>query len=139
MDGFLFVFQNYVWVPVISAIVGGIISLIVSKVLNAMNKAREKKINSSVSEINIAGEWSSFFHEEDVIQTEKVVLFQQGHVITGKIHMKNSEYIFQGEFILFVFTASIRKKHISVKNSLFANNLRIINSMKRRALCLQSN
>lgn len=98
MDGFLFVFQNYVWVPVISAIVGGIISLIVPKVLNAMNKAREKKINSSVSEINIAGEWSSFFHEEDVIQTEKVVLFQQGHVITGKIHMKNSEYIFQGEF-----------------------------------------
>ena len=61
MDGFIFVFQNYIWVPIFSAIIVGIISLGTPKIILLIINCVKKRINKSVDEINISGEWNSFF------------------------------------------------------------------------------
>lgn len=95
---FEFVFQNYIWVPVISAIIGGLLSLGVPFLFSAIGKSIKNKINSTADVISIAGDWESFFHEEDVIQSERVELKQSGHFVTGKITLNNKAYTFSGEF-----------------------------------------
>lgn len=32
VEGFLYIFQNYVWVPIISAIIGGLLSICVAEI-----------------------------------------------------------------------------------------------------------
>lgn len=98
MRGFAFVFQNYIWVPIISAIIGGALSLGIPKLIVFISKCIKKKINKSIDEINISGEWNSFFHEEDIIQSEILSLEQQGHIVTGKITLNDKTYSFNGEF-----------------------------------------
>lgn len=102
-EGWEYIFQNYLWVPVISAIIGGLLSLGVPFVFSMIGKAITKRINSAADVINIAGDWESFFHEEDVIQSEHVELNQSGQFVTGIITLNNSNktstvYTFTGEF-----------------------------------------
>lgn len=60
-SGFEYVFQNYVYVPIISAIIGGFISIIVPKVFTWIGTQVKHKVNKSVDTIDISGEWNSFF------------------------------------------------------------------------------
>ena len=72
MNGFVYVFQNYIWVPIISAIIGTILGWGGPKIVKYIQKRREKRINTSVNEISIEGDWNSFFSEEKNLQTEEV-------------------------------------------------------------------
>ena len=119
MLGFSEVFQNYIWVPIISAIVGGLLSLGVPKLYKIISNRIKKAVYKSSDEISIAGEWNSFFHEENVLQTESVTLEQEGQLVTGKIKMRNTspakEYNFTGEFknqiLIGSYESSNRRKY----------------------------
>ncbi len=94
MENFESFFQNYVWVPIVSTVIGAILGLLVPQ----MVKKAKQAINKNVDEISIAGDWNSFFHEEKVLQTEKVHLEQLGREIIGTIKMGDREYHFNGQF-----------------------------------------
>lgn len=111
MNDFIYIFQNFIWVPIISAIIGGLLTLAIPKIFSAIGKFIRKKISKSVDIINIAGEWNSFFHEEDIIQSEKVVLEQSGQYITGTITLDKTSYKFEGEFKNHILTGTYRSKN----------------------------
>lgn len=97
-SGFEYVFQNYVYVPIISAIIGGFISIIVPKVFTWIGTQVKHKVNKSVDTIDISGEWNSFFHEGEIIQSEKVILKQEGQQVEGEIILENRKYLLSAEF-----------------------------------------
>lgn len=111
MNEFIYVFQNFIWVPIISAIIGGLLTLVVPKVFSCIGKLTKKRISKSVDVIDISGEWNSFFHEEDVIQSEKVDLEQSGQYITGTITLDKTPYKFEGEFKNHILTGTYRSKN----------------------------
>ena len=111
MNEFIYVFQNFIWVPIISAIIGGLLTLVVPKVFSYIGKLTKKRISKSVDVIDISGEWNSFFHEEDVIQSEKVDLEQSGQYITGTITLDKTPYKFEGEFKNHILTGTYRSKN----------------------------
>lgn len=47
MSGFEYVFQNYIYVPIISAIIGAIFSIFTPKIAEKIIKEVKKKINKS--------------------------------------------------------------------------------------------
>lgn len=98
MNGAEFFFQNYIWVPIVSAIVGTILGWGGPKVINYFKKQREKKINEGVDEITIAGDWNSFFSEEKSLQTEIVHFEQLGRDVVGTMKMNDRTYNFKGQF-----------------------------------------
>lgn len=110
-EGIEYVFQNYFWVPVVSAIIGGLLSLGVPRLFLFFAKLIKNKINKSVDVINIDGAWNSFFHEEDVIQSEKMLLKQSGQFITGAITLNDSSYDFRGEFKNHILTGTYTSKN----------------------------
>ena len=110
-EGILYIFQNYIWVPIVSAIIGGLLSLGAPKLITSIAKLIKNKINKSVDVINIDGDWNSFFHEEDIIQSEKVTLNQSGQIITGTISLNKSTYDFQGEFKNHILTGTYASKN----------------------------
>lgn len=97
-NGFEYVFQNYFYVPVISAIVGAVFSIFVPKFGAWIWKKIKRLINKSVDVIDISGKWNSFFHEGDIIQSEAIELSQEGQMVNGEINFENREYILNGEF-----------------------------------------
>lgn len=110
-EGFQYVFQNYIWVPIISAIIGGALSLAVPPIIMKIIKLIKKKINKAVEEINISGKWHSFFHEEDIIQSEELDLEQSGHYVTGTITLGNTQYKFEGEFKNHILSGIYKSKN----------------------------
>lgn len=98
--GFEYVFQNYIYVPIISAIIGAAFSMIVPKVFAFISKIIKNRIRKSIDNIDISGRWNSFFHEGDTIQSEIVELEQDGQMIKGEIKLDsgNRKYILRGEF-----------------------------------------
>lgn len=97
-DGFMYVFQNYVYVPIVSAIIGALFSILVPKIGIKIWEKREKRINKKIDTIDISGKWNSFFHEGDAIQSESIELNQEGQIINGEITLDKRKYILQGEF-----------------------------------------
>lgn len=97
-NGFEYVFQNYFYVPLISAIVGAVFSQFVPKFGIWIWKRIKKLINKSVDVIDISGKWNSFFHEGDVIQSETIELKQEGQIVNGEINLANRKYLLNGEF-----------------------------------------
>lgn len=98
MNGFLYVFENYIYVPIISAIVGGIISIFVPKITKMVVGAIKKQVNKRADIMDISGIWSSFFHEGDKIRSESIRLNQEGQVIKGEIDFGSRKYLLNGEF-----------------------------------------
>lgn len=114
VSGGSYFFQNYIWVPIITTIIGYLLGLWVPKVIKRIQDKREKRINECVDEINIAGDWNSFFNEEKVLQTEEVHLEQLGREVTGTMRMGNRLYNFKGQFknqiLLGTYESNNRKK-----------------------------
>ena len=98
MSGFVYVFQNYIWVPIISAIIGTLLGWGGPIIIKYLKRKRDKRINESVDEISIEGDWNSFFGEEKNLQTEEVHLNQLGREVTGSMKLGNRIYEFKGEF-----------------------------------------
>lgn len=98
MTGFEYVFQNYIYVPVLSAIIGAILSMIIPKMFAWINKIIKKHVSKSIDNIDISGKWNSFFHEGDIIQSEILVLEQNGQLVTGEITLEDRKYLLDGEF-----------------------------------------
>ncbi|MBD5470750.1 MAG: YkgJ family cysteine cluster protein [Lachnospiraceae bacterium] len=96
--GFEYVFQNYIYVPIISAIIGAILSMLVPKLFIWCGKKIKKIANKSVDTIDISGDWNSFFHEGDIIQSESIILEQEGQTVNGEIVLENRRYLLNGEF-----------------------------------------
>ena len=83
----IYFFQNYIWVPIISAIIGGILSLGSPAIIKRIVELFKNKINKNIEEINISGIWHSFFHEEEILQTEDLELKQIGRNVIGTISL----------------------------------------------------
>lgn len=98
MDGIIYIFQNYVWVPIISAIIGGALSLLVPFWWKKWQKSRKIKLDKQIDEFNISGDWNSVFIEEKDIQMEKVHIDQIGRMVTATMGLGNRVYNFAGEF-----------------------------------------
>lgn len=96
--GFEYVFQNYIYVPITTSIIGAIFSIISAKLLKIIKKYTVRWFNRVTNVIDISGKWNSFFHEGDDIQAELVELKQYGQMVEGKISLERREYIFTGEF-----------------------------------------
>lgn len=96
--GFEYVFQNYIYVPIISAIIGAIFSMLVPKLVIWCGKKIKKMANKSADTIDISGDWNSFFHEGDIIQSESIILEQEGQTVNGEIVLGNRKYLLNGEF-----------------------------------------
>lgn len=94
----IYFFQNYIWVPIISAIIGGILSLGSPAIIKRIVELFKNKINKNIEEINISGIWHSFFHEEEILQTEDLELKQIGRNVIGTISLDGEKYDFIGEF-----------------------------------------
>ena len=97
-EGFLYVFQNFVYVPIVSAIIGSVFTIIVPKVGSKIWENIKKRIDKKADIIDISGKWSSFFHEGDNIQSENIELNQNGQVISGEISLGKRKYLLQGNF-----------------------------------------
>lgn len=114
MSGFEYVFQNYIYVPIISAIIGAIFSIFTPKIAEKIIKEVKKKINKSTDTIDISGEWNSLFHEGDDIQTESIDLRQNGQLVEGEIILNSRQYILAGEFknqvLIGKYTSKNRRK-----------------------------
>lgn len=98
MEGVIYVFQNYIWLPIITTVLGTVLGLASPKVIKFFQKRREKRINENIEELSIEGDWNSFFSEEKSLQTELVHLEQLGREITGTMTMDNRSYNFKGQF-----------------------------------------
>lgn len=98
MKDFVAFIQNYIWVPIVSALIGGFLSLFTPKLFKRIWNYIQEKMYKSVPVLNISGEWNSFFHEENLIQSEKVLLVQSGPHVSGEIILNNTKYVFNGEF-----------------------------------------
>lgn len=113
-SGLEYVFQNYIYVPIISAIVGGIVSLFIPKLFGWISKKIRKRANKSVDAIDISGKWNSFFHEGEVIQSETVEIEQEGQKVNGKISFGSRIYLMEGEFknqiLIGTYISNNRKK-----------------------------
>lgn len=113
-----YIFQNFIWLPVISAILGFILGIVVPKIYTRFASWRSTKLNSKVKELNIAGEWNSFFHEEKELCTESVKLEQQGQNINGTISMSqkgklrvyNFSGVFKNQILVGTYETTNRKK-----------------------------
>lgn len=112
--GFEYVFQNYVYVPVISAIIGAIFSVFVPKLFFYVQAKIKVKVNRSIDTIDISGKWTSLFHEGNDIQSEIVELNQNGQFVDGEIYLDNRKYILNGEF----------KNQILIANYLSKNKIK---------------
>lgn len=53
--------KDFLWVPIISAFVGGFITIFIPKLFLKIGDIIKHKVNKSVDIINIEGEWNSFF------------------------------------------------------------------------------
>ncbi len=113
-DGFIYVFENFIYVPIISAIIGAIFSIIVPQIWTKIWGKIKKRIDKKVDNIDISGAWNSFFHEGDSIQSELVELNQEGQIINGKMVLGKREYKLQGDFknqiLIGTYISSNRKK-----------------------------
>lgn len=97
-NGFEYVFQNYIYVPIISAIIGAIFSIFVPKLIMWIGRKVKNIISRSMDTIDISGKWNSFFHEGDVIQSETIEFKQEGQKVQGEIILGNRKYLLDGEF-----------------------------------------
>ncbi len=98
MESIIYIFQNYVWVPIISAIIGGALSLLVPFWWKKWQKNKKIKLDKQIDEFNISGDWNSVFIEEKDIQMEKVHVDQIGRTVTATMGLGNRVYNFAGEF-----------------------------------------
>lgn len=98
MNGWIEVFNNYVYVPILSAIIGGIVSLFIPRLFNWFNKIIRRIYAKEAETIDISGRWNSIFHEENVIQSEIVELKQEGQIVTGEMKLGERIYLLDGEF-----------------------------------------
>ncbi len=92
------VFQNFIWVPILSTIIGlilGFVATIVTKKVKVYTLNRRNKL---ANEPNISGEWNALFSEEKELQVENVKIEQQGRVIVGTFKTLKKEYKFNGIF-----------------------------------------
>lgn len=94
----LYFVQNFIWVPIVSAVVGFLCGIPVPKIAAKLSKRRKSKIARQSNELRIAGEWNSFFHEERVLQVERVHFEQTGQEVVGTISMSRRTYSFTGIF-----------------------------------------
>lgn len=113
-EGFLQVFQDFIYVPIISAIIGAIFTVFVPKLWTKIWEKIKKRINKKADIIDISGEWNSSFHEGDIIQSETIELKQEGQTITGEINLYRRKYILQGDFknqiLIATYISNNRKK-----------------------------
>ena len=111
MEGFLYVFQNYVWVPIISAVIGGLLSIYVVEIWRKLQVSKKKRLDKKIGEFIISGDWNSVFVEGKDIQTELVHIDQTGRVIEATMKMGNRTYDFNGEFKNQILVGSYESKN----------------------------
>ena len=93
-----YVFQNFIWVPIVSSVIGFFLGLLIPSIFKRISKWWKSKIAQQTKELKIAGDWNSFFHEEKTLQVEKVHFEQVGQEINGTISMGRRTYTFKGIF-----------------------------------------
>lgn len=112
--GFLYVFQNFIYVPIVSAIVGSVFTIIVPKLGVIIWGKLKKRIDKKADIIDISGKWNSFFHEGDIIRSEIIELKQEGQNIAGEISLGGRKYLLQGDFknqiLIGTYISNNRKK-----------------------------
>jgi len=93
---------DYLWNPIFSAMIGFIFGLVTPKITSRIKNLWNKMVSQSINEINISGDWNSFFREEKELHTETVKFTQSGREITGTISMPQRRgyrvYNFSGAF-----------------------------------------
>lgn len=98
MDKFIDFVQNFIWTPIVGAIIGFSLGLVIPKIATKIYRWWKSKISRQIREISIAGDWNSFFHEEKSLQMEKIHFEQIGQEVTGTISMQMRNYNFIGTF-----------------------------------------
>lgn len=111
MGNIIYIIQNYIWVPIISAIIGTLLGWLGPKVVKYIQEKKEKGINKEVDEISIAGDWNSFFSEEKNLKTEQVHFSQIGREVTGTMKMADRTYEFSGQFKNQILVGSYESKN----------------------------
>ncbi len=97
MKGFGYAFENFIYVPIVSAAIGFLCSWLISLMSKAIRKIKKTKFMKKADVIDISGKWNSIFHEEGIIRSETVELKQQGQVVTGEMCLDSRKYILNGE------------------------------------------
>lgn len=90
--------KKNIYIPILSAIIGGIVSIFTPKLLSFLYKIIKRKFEKEIETIDISGRWNSIFYEENVIQSEVVELKQEGQLVTGEMVLSNRRYELKGEF-----------------------------------------
>ncbi|MBP3339106.1 MAG: YkgJ family cysteine cluster protein [Lachnospiraceae bacterium] len=112
--GFEYVFQNYIYVPIVSAIIGVIFSMFIPNFIIWGCKKIKNVISKSIDVIDISGKWNSFFHEGELLQSELVELKQEGQKVIGEISLGNRKYLMNAEFknqiLIGTYVSENRKK-----------------------------
>ena len=78
MEGWIYVFQNFIWIPIISAVIGRTLSISIPYLWKIWKNKRKLNIDSKIDEFSISGDWNSVFIEGKDIQTEQIKIEQTG-------------------------------------------------------------
>ena len=73
MSDFVYAFQNYIWVPIISAIIGTVLGWGGPKIIKFFQKNRERRVNEKVNEISIEGDWNSFLAKKKICKRKMCI------------------------------------------------------------------
>lgn len=110
MEGWIYVFQNFIWIPIISAVIGGILSISIPYLWKIWQNKRKLNIDSKIDEFSISGDWNSVFIEGKDIQTEQIKIEQTGRMVKATMKMGNRTYDFHGEFKNLILVGSYESK-----------------------------
>lgn len=98
MSGMIVYLKEFFWVPILSAIIGIIVDVIIRKIVKKYKDNKKLKKYEDANVFSISGTWNSFFREEKILRTESVTFEQHGSIINGSIKMDEKEYKFKGFF-----------------------------------------
>lgn len=126
--------ENYIIIPIISGIFGIVIGWLFPIVVNQIKAWNKRRIDKSIQELNISGEWTSIFVEETVVLNESVSIDQVGREVKATLKFGNRTYTLNGEFKnqILVATYESKSKRKDERGSII---LRLINENLLSGYC----
>lgn len=92
------VLENYFTIPIVSGVFGVIIGWLFPMVLRKIKRWNKSRVDKSIQELNISGEWTSIFAEDTTILNETVSIEQFGREVNALLKFKDRTYSLSGEF-----------------------------------------